>query len=68
MPCRFLTMVSHLVLLLTILLARDDYVKACLPFDFEEDAFGRKDVELVRNYNSELKKVARTRILTKTKE
>ena len=48
MPCRFLTMVSHLVLLLTILLARDDYVKACLPFDFEEDAFGRKDVELVR--------------------
>ena len=48
-PCRFLTMVSHLVLLLTILLARDDYVEACLPFDYEEDEFGRKDVELVRN-------------------
>ena len=46
-PTRFLTMVSHLVLLLTILLSRDDYVKACLPFDYEEEEFGRKDVELV---------------------
>jgi hypothetical protein len=39
-------MVSHLVLVLTILLSRDEYVKACLPFDYEEDAFARKDVEL----------------------
>ena len=48
-PTRFLTMVSHLVLLLTILLSRDDYVRACLPFDYEEEEFGRKDVELVRH-------------------
>ena len=46
-PTRFLTMVSHLVLLLTILLSRDDYVRACLPFDHDTEAFGRKDVELV---------------------
>ncbi len=39
-------MVSHLVLVLTLLLSRDDYVKACLPFDYTESAFDRKDVEL----------------------
>ena len=46
-PCRFLTMVSHLVLLLTVLLSRDDFVRACLPFDHDADDFARKDVELV---------------------
>ena len=51
MPTRFLTMVSHLVLLLTVLLSRDDYVRACLPFDFEQEDFDRKDVELVSCVN-----------------
>ncbi len=45
-PTRFLTMVSHLILAITILLAREENVRACLPLDHSEADFARKDVEL----------------------
>ncbi len=45
-PTRFLTLMAHLVLCVTLLLAREDNVKACLPFDHTEEQFRRKDVEL----------------------
>ena len=43
---RFLTMLAHLILTLTLLLSREENVKACLPFDFTQEDFDRKDVEL----------------------
>ena len=43
---RFLTMLAHLILTLTLLLSREENVKACLPFDYSQEDFDRKDVEL----------------------
>merc|ERR1712013_572438 len=45
-PARFLTLISHLVLTLTVLMAREDNVLACLPLDYTELEFSRKDTEL----------------------
>ena len=45
-PARFLTLICHFLLCSTLLLSREDNVKACLPFDHTEDEFNRKDVEL----------------------
>ena len=45
-PTRFLTMVSHLILTITLLLSRDENVRACLPLDHTRADFERKDVEL----------------------
>lgn len=45
-PTRFLTMVAHLVLAITLLLSRHDNVRACLPLDHTESDYERKDVEL----------------------
>ena len=39
-------MLAHLILTLTLLLSREENVKACLPFDYSQDDFDRKDVEL----------------------
>ena len=39
-------MISHLILCVTILLSRDANVKACLPFDYNEEDYSRKDIEL----------------------
>ena len=44
--CRFLTMVAHLVITITLLLSRDENVRACLPLDHTKLDFARKDVEL----------------------
>ncbi len=41
-PARFLTMVSHLVLCVTIFLSREDNVLACLPFEYTEEDRRRK--------------------------
>ena len=45
-PTRFLTLISHLVLTLTVLMAREDNVLACLPLDHTPVEFSRKDTEL----------------------
>ena len=39
-------MLAHLILTLTLLLSREENVKACLPFDYTQDEYDRKDVEL----------------------
>jgi hypothetical protein len=39
-------MLAHLILALTLLLSREENVKACLPFDYNQDEYDRKDVEL----------------------
>lgn len=39
-------MVSHLIITITLLLSRDENVRACLPLDHTKLDFARKDVEL----------------------
>lgn len=41
-----MTMVSHLIITITLLLSRDENVRACLPLDHTKLDFARKDVEL----------------------
>ncbi len=41
-PARFLTLIAHLVLTMALLLAREDNVMACLPFDYTEEQKQRK--------------------------
>ena len=43
---RFMTMIAHLILCITVLLSRDANVKACLPFDYTPEDYSRKDIEL----------------------
>ena len=43
---RFMTMIAHLILCISVLLSRDANVKACLPFDYSDDDYSRKDTEL----------------------
>ena len=43
---RFLTMIAHLVLAITLLISRDENVRACLPLEHSRSDFDRKDVEL----------------------
>lgn len=45
-PTRFLVMVAHFILVTTILISREENVKACLPFEYTEEDYERKDVEL----------------------
>ena len=45
-PTRFLVMVAHFILTTTILISREENVKACLPFEYTDEDFERKDVEL----------------------
>ena len=45
-PARFLTLVSHLVLSLTVLMAREENVLACLPIEHTQLEFDRRDTEL----------------------
>ncbi|XP_067144809.1 transmembrane protein 107-like [Centruroides vittatus] len=46
-PARFLTIISHLVMLITILWARDENVKACLPWTYTEEEYNHKDNQLI---------------------
>ena len=39
-------MVAHLIITVTLLLSRDENVRACLPLDHSKNDFARKDVEL----------------------
>ncbi len=45
-PTRFITIVSHLVLLVTVLHAVEENVRACLPFEHTQSELNRKSVEL----------------------
>ena len=45
-PTRFLTLISHFVLTLTVLMSREDNVMACLPIEFNQMEYDRKDTEL----------------------
>ena len=45
-PTRFLTLISHFVLTLTVLMSREDNVMACLPMEFNQMEYDRKDTEL----------------------
>lgn len=46
-PARFLTIISHFVMVTTILWARDENVKACLPWTYTEEEYNRKDNQLI---------------------
>ena len=39
-------MIAHLVLAITLLISRDENVRACLPLEHSRSDFDRKDVEL----------------------
>ena len=41
-----MTIISHLVVCITILLSRDANVLACLPFEYTDEQYARKDIEL----------------------
>ena len=45
-PARFLTLLSHLVLALTMIMSRKDNVEACLPYEYDDNDFSRKDYEM----------------------
>ncbi|XP_002403792.3 transmembrane protein 107 [Ixodes scapularis] len=46
-PARFLTLSAHFVLLVTLLWAREDNIRACLPWGFSDADYARKDTEIV---------------------
>ena len=45
-PTRFLTLISHFVMAMTVMMAREDNVLACLPLEYTDIMFNRKDTEL----------------------
>ncbi|XP_013391075.1 transmembrane protein 107 [Lingula anatina] len=46
-PARFLTLIAHLVITITIFWSRDENVKSCLPIQYSPDAYTAKDTELI---------------------
>ncbi|CAB1448742.1 unnamed protein product [Pleuronectes platessa] len=46
-PARFLTIIAHLVIVITIFWSRENNVKACLPLDFTQEQYEIKDRNLV---------------------
>ncbi|KAM6968206.1 transmembrane protein 107-like isoform 2-T2 [Aplochiton taeniatus] len=46
-PARFLTIIAHLVIVITIFWSRDNNVKACLPLNFSQEEYDREDTRLV---------------------
>ncbi|XP_028326333.1 transmembrane protein 107-like isoform X2 [Gouania willdenowi] len=46
-PARFLTIISHLVIVITIFWSRDNNVKASLPLDYSQDQYDSEDTKLV---------------------
>ncbi|XP_022612503.1 transmembrane protein 107 isoform X2 [Seriola dumerili] len=46
-PARFLTIIAHLVIVITIFWSRENNVKACLPLDFTQEQYDYEDRELV---------------------
>ncbi|GAA6220647.1 transmembrane protein 107 isoform X2 [Lates japonicus] len=46
-PARFLTIIAHLVIVITIFWSRENNVKACLPLDFTQEQYDNEDKKLV---------------------
>uniref|UniRef100_A0A087YA27 Transmembrane protein 107 n=1 Tax=Poecilia formosa TaxID=48698 RepID=A0A087YA27_POEFO len=46
-PARFLTLIAHLVIVITIFWSRENNVKACLPLDFTQEQYDTEDKKLV---------------------
>ncbi|XP_042279885.1 transmembrane protein 107 like isoform X3 [Thunnus albacares] len=46
-PARFLTIIAHLVIVITIFWSRENNVKACLPLDFTQEQYDNEDRKLV---------------------
>ncbi|XP_013882544.1 transmembrane protein 107 like isoform X2 [Austrofundulus limnaeus] len=46
-PARFLTIIAHLVIVITIFWSRENNVKACLPLDFTQEQYDTADKKLV---------------------
>ncbi|XP_023344059.1 transmembrane protein 107 isoform X1 [Eurytemora carolleeae] len=45
-PARFLCLISHLILSITLLMSKQENIKACLPLEYTEDMMYRKETEL----------------------
>ncbi|KAJ9583497.1 hypothetical protein L9F63_022160 [Diploptera punctata] len=45
-PARFLTLTAHLTIVIVVLWAREENVKACLPFEYSASDYSRKDTEM----------------------
>nr|XP_046256643.1 transmembrane protein 107-like isoform X3 [Scatophagus argus] len=46
-PARFLTIIAHLVIVITIFWSRENNVKACLPLEFTQEQYDNEDRKLV---------------------
>ncbi|XP_061884881.1 transmembrane protein 107 like isoform X1 [Entelurus aequoreus] len=46
-PARFLTIIAHLVIVITIFWTRENNVKACLPLEFTQEQYNSEDSKLV---------------------
>ncbi|XP_026228868.1 transmembrane protein 107 isoform X1 [Anabas testudineus] len=46
-PARFLTIIAHLVIVITIFWSRENNVKACLPLDYTQEQYDDTDKKLV---------------------
>uniref|UniRef100_A0A3B4BFY3 Transmembrane protein 107 n=1 Tax=Periophthalmus magnuspinnatus TaxID=409849 RepID=A0A3B4BFY3_9GOBI len=46
-PARFLTIIAHLVIVITIFWSRDSNVKACLPLEYTQEQYEEEDKKLV---------------------
>ncbi|XP_063302084.1 transmembrane protein 107 isoform X1 [Pelobates fuscus] len=46
-PSRFLTLIAHLVIVITIFWSRENNVLACLPVTYTQQEFSSRDTELI---------------------
>ncbi|XP_046872484.1 transmembrane protein 107 like isoform X2 [Hypomesus transpacificus] len=46
-PARFLTLIAHLVIVVTIFWSRENNVLACLPLEYTEEEYKNEDTKLV---------------------
>ncbi|XP_010594902.1 transmembrane protein 107 isoform X2 [Loxodonta africana] len=46
-PSRFLTLLAHLVIVITLFWSRDSNIQACLPLTFTPEEYEKQDVQLV---------------------
>ncbi|CAJ1062300.1 transmembrane protein 107 like isoform X2 [Xyrichtys novacula] len=46
-PARFLTIIAHLVIVITIFWSRENNIKACLPLEYTQEQYEEEDRKLV---------------------
>ncbi|XP_053542405.1 transmembrane protein 107 like isoform X5 [Ictalurus punctatus] len=46
-PARFLTLITHLVIVITIFWSRENSVKACLPLTYTVEEYNIEDVRVI---------------------